>query len=320
MDKEFRKKVMLGLFVVIGLGLFIIGIFLIGSKSEMFTKSFIISARFKDAAGLKKGGNVRFNGVKVGIVDAVTILNDTAIQVDMKIEEAKHKFITQFAIAKIASDGLMGDKMIDITNLQPGGAAIADKGTITSRNPLNTDDMLETLNATNKNVKVITDNLKVLTDNLNNAKGTFQALYKDTTMAINIKQSINNFKAMSLDVAKAGNDIKQITWKIQNGNGSMSRMINDTTLGHNLATAVNKLKSVSEKLNSASDQINVTMTHINSGEGTVNQVLTDPKLSANVKQSVENIKTASVTLNEDLEALKHSIFLRGYFKKKAKGK
>ena len=68
MDKDLKRNILLGFFVMMGIILFIIGIFLVGSKNEMFQKTFPITARFTNATGLKLGSNVRYNGVKVGIV------------------------------------------------------------------------------------------------------------------------------------------------------------------------------------------------------------------------------------------------------------
>src|ERR1017187_1950238 len=115
MDKTLRKNIFLGFFVLIGIILFIVGIFLVGSKNEMFQKTFPITARFTNATGLKSGSNVRYNGVKVGIVKSVNLINDTLVQVDMSIEEDKRHFILTNATAAIASDGLMGDKIVNIT-------------------------------------------------------------------------------------------------------------------------------------------------------------------------------------------------------------
>ena len=65
MDKETNRNVKLGIFVIMGIILFVVGIFFIGSKDNMFTKNIRISAVFHNTGGLAQGNYVHYNGVKV---------------------------------------------------------------------------------------------------------------------------------------------------------------------------------------------------------------------------------------------------------------
>jgi len=320
MDKETKFNIRLGLFVAIGIVIFIIGIFLVGARNGLFTKSFTIKAFFTNTSGLKPGGNVRYDGVKVGIVKTVKIINDSLVEVDMDIDESKHEFIKKSALATIASDGLMGDKIINITTGKQGGPQAENGDIIQTKKDVNMDAMMEKLSSTNDNINFITENLKSVTSDLNLKKGAIQSLYKDTSLAIELRQTFANLNTMSVDVKRAGESIQQITAKMQNGKGSVARILNDTSMAKNLASAITGLKETSQKLNAASDQVNITIKKVNTPNGPVNMMLTDTSLSNNIKQSAANIKNASKKLDEDLEGLQHSIFLRGYFKKKDKEK
>jgi len=318
MDKALRKNILLGFFVTVGIVLFIVGIFAVGSKSEMFKKTFIIKAKFSNATGLKVASNVRFNGVKVGIVKAVNLINDTLVQVDMQIEESKHSFITRNAIATIASDGLMGDKMVNLTDEKGGGEIVQNNDLVQSHNALNTDEVLQTLSGSNENIKVITDNLKILTSALNSDNGTIQTLYKDPEMARSLKQSFGNLNLVSSNVLNVSTNLQAITYRIQHGNGTIAEILNDTVLGNDLANTLSTLQETSQKLDIVSNQLSATMQRVNSGKGTVGVLLSDTAFSANVQQSMINIKSASKNLDEDMEGLKHSFLLKKYFRKKAK--
>lgn len=320
MDKELKKNIILGFFVILGVIVFIFGIFMIGSRKGLFSETFTISTVFSNAAGLKSGGLVRFNGVKVGIVKAVTLINDSVVQVDMNIEDDKRKFITKSAVADIASDGLMGDKLINITTARAGDKLVENNDFIRGHNSINTEQALQTLMASNENVKVISENLKTLTNELNNETGTIQALYKDPAMAQDLKQSFRNLKGASTEVLQLSKTLKQVTIQMQSGKGAFGTMVNDTIVGRNIAGTVNQLKATSDQLNHVSQQLSVTMKQINSGDGPFNELLTDTALSSDIKQSVTNIKNAAEGLNQNMEALKHSFLLRGYFKKQEKKK
>jgi len=318
MDKTLRKNILLGFFVLVGIILFIAGIFLVGSKNEMFTKTFGITAKFTNATGLKAGSNVRYNGVKVGIVKAVALINDTLVQVDMMIEQSKRSFILKTAIASIASDGLMGDKIVNISAGKNPGLQVQDNDMLQANNPLVTDQVLQTLSQSNENIKVITDNLKKITSDLNSNNGSVQLLYKDSLMAKNLKQSFTNLGAITGKVLDVSNSLQNITSQIQNGNGALGEILNDTSLANNLTYTFDKLKETSDALNIASGKLSETIQHANSGKGALNMILTDTVFSATVQQSMLNIKSASKGLDENMEALKHNFLTRGYFRKQAR--
>jgi len=197
MDQDTKRNIKLGLFVILGLIIFIFGIFLVGAKSGLFSKSFAVYSIFKNTSGLKPGGNIRFDGVKVGIVKSVTIINDSSVRVDMNIDESKHEFITKTAVASIASDGLMGDELVNITSGSYGSPEAENGDRIQSKQPINMDKEIATLSGTNDNINAITSEIKNLTGALNTKNNTIQTLFKDTTMTANLQRSIANLKRMS---------------------------------------------------------------------------------------------------------------------------
>jgi phospholipid/cholesterol/gamma-HCH transport system substrate-binding protein len=318
MEKELKRNILLGFFILVGIILFITGIFLIGSKSEIFKKTFPITAKFSNAIGLKLGSNVRYNGVKVGIVKSVDLINDTLVQVDMSIEEEKRHFIHSNAIASIASDGLMGDKIVNIIAGKGGDKQVKDNDLLVAHNPLNTDHVLETLSQSNENIKVITDNLKTLTSEINSNNGPVQLLYKNPEMAKQLKHSFSNLDAITSKVLNVSATLQQLTSQIQKGNGALNTMINDTALANNISYTFDKLKATSDELIKASGNLNQTIQYANSGKGTLNMLLTDTTFAATVQQSMANIKKASIGLDENMEAMKHNFLTRGYFRRQAK--
>ena len=316
MDQDTKRNIKLGLFVVLGIIIFIFGIFLVGAKSGLFTKSFTVYAVFKNTSGLKPGANIRFDGVKVGTVKTVTITNDSSIRVDMNIDESKREFITKAAVASIASDGLMGDELVNITAGAHSSPLAENGDQIASRQPMDMDNMIAKLSGTSNNVNAITENLKLLTDELNTKNGSIQALFKDTTMAVNIQQTLANLKSMSEIYIAEGNDLRRTTNELTHGNGVLNKLVNDPTLSNNLSETISKLKQTSDKLGTIADQASVTMQHANSGNGPLNTVLTDTAMANNIKATVANLKRSTILLNEDLTAAQHNFLLRGYFKNK----
>jgi len=114
MKKTTSEKLKLGVFVILGLILFVTGIYFIGQKQNLFGKMITISANFNNVSGLQHGNNVRYSGINVGTVKSITMVNDSTIKIDMNIEEKMVKHIKKDAIATIGTDGLVGNMIVNI--------------------------------------------------------------------------------------------------------------------------------------------------------------------------------------------------------------
>ena len=114
MAKETPNYIKLGILVTVGLVLLVVGLYFIGSNKNLFGSTFKLYAVFKDVNGLKAGNNVRYAGIDVGTVENILINNDTTIRVEMVIEERMKDVIKKNSIAGIGTDGLMGDRLINI--------------------------------------------------------------------------------------------------------------------------------------------------------------------------------------------------------------
>jgi phospholipid/cholesterol/gamma-HCH transport system substrate-binding protein len=117
MNNEMSQNIRLGLFVLVGMVLLIVGLYFIGSNRNMFSKTFTLYATFKDVNGLREGNNVRYAGIDIGTIDAIDIVNDTTIRVTMLLKQDLQKVIRKNSLTNIGTDGLMGDKLM---NIEPG--------------------------------------------------------------------------------------------------------------------------------------------------------------------------------------------------------
>ena len=194
MKKQSSSKIKLGIFVSLGLVLLIGGIYFIGKKQSLFNSTIRVSAIFKDINGLQVGNNVRFAGITVGVIDNLEMLADTAVRVDLVIDESARKFIKKDSKATIGSDGLMGNKIVII---MPGTAtqkAIENTNYLVTYSAVSIDEIMVKLNTTASNAAGITDNLLLITDNISQGRGTIGKLFMDTSFAKNIDQAVINIR------------------------------------------------------------------------------------------------------------------------------
>lgn len=194
MQKNKGDKIRLGIFVSLGLILFIIGIYFIGEKQQLFGSTFQISGIFRDISGLQVGNNVRFSGINVGVVNDIEIIADTAVRIDLAIDEKARKFIKKDAKAIIGSDGLMGNKIVIITPGTPGVKEIQENDFIETTIPVSIDDIMLNLKLTSGNAAYITRDLSVIVGTVRAGKGTIGKLFMDSLLALNIDEALVNIK------------------------------------------------------------------------------------------------------------------------------
>ncbi|MEY4875000.1 MAG: hypothetical protein RL708_149 [Bacteroidota bacterium] len=194
MQKTTNNNVRLGIFVTIGILFFIIAIYFIGERQQLFSRTFHISGVFKNISGLQVGNNVRFSGINVGIVDGIEQITDTTVKVDMTIEEHTRKFMKKNAKAIIGSDGLMGNKIVVIAPGTNGSKPLVDNDTIATMQPISIDDILRNLKTTTDNTANITSDFAVIVKNMRQGKGTIGKLFSDSIMANNVNEAMVNIK------------------------------------------------------------------------------------------------------------------------------
>jgi phospholipid/cholesterol/gamma-HCH transport system substrate-binding protein len=319
MEKTTSEKIRLGLFVIIGLSFFVIAIYFIGSKQQMFGKTDHLSAVFNNVGGLQLGNNVRFSGINIGSVREIKIINDTTINVDMQIEKSYFQYIKKDAIASIGSDGLVGSVIINIIPGKGIESNVVAGDIIKSVNRIRTDDMMSTLNVTNQNAARLTADLLKITNDINNGNGTISVLLRDSTMSNDLKETIHNLKLTSQKTTQTIDNLNTQIASFDNKNNVIG-VLKDTVVANKIKKVVINLNQSSEEINKVVTNLNATILNIKEGKGAINYLANDQKLVKQIDSTMSNINEASKKLNENLEALKHNWFFRGYFKKMEKQK
>ncbi len=184
----------LGIFVSISITLFIVGIYFIGQRQQLFSSTFQISGIFRDISGLQVGNNVRFSGINIGIIENIEQITDSTVKVDMVINEDTRRFIKKNAKAIIGSDGLMGNKIILIIPGPIGKKELHDNDTIETAQAVSMDDILLKIKVTADNAAFITDDLAIIMQSIREGKGTIGKLLMDSTLAQNLDGAIVNIK------------------------------------------------------------------------------------------------------------------------------
>lgn len=317
-----RRSVIVGIFIVIGLLIVITGVLTLGGQKKAFVKAVRVTAIFKDIGGVQTGNNVWYAGVKVGNVKRITFLQHDKIEVAMNIEESSARFIHKDVLAKVGSDGLVGNKIIALSGGSENMPGIQDGDQLKVAVNVSPDEILATLQENNKNLVGITGNLNTLSKKILDGQGSIGKLINDETLYSNMSLAVASLQKSASNTERLTQGLASYAANLRKEGTLTNDLVTDTTIFKNLRSAVTQMNAVANNANEVVANLKSTTQglneNLNSANSPVGVLLNDEQSGEELKQMLKNLNISTGKLNEDLEAAQHNFLLRGYFKKKAK--
>jgi phospholipid/cholesterol/gamma-HCH transport system substrate-binding protein len=307
-------NIKLGTFVLAGALFLIFSLYMIGRNQNLFGSTFKVSASFYNVNGLMPGNNVRFAGIDVGTVKNIALETDTTVLVVMVIDKKVKQFIRKNALASVGTDGLMGNKLININNVSGSAQSIDEGDVLQSLMPVETDEMLRTLNETNDNIAGITADLKKITQRINNSTGLWKLL-SDTLIARDIKQTAINIRNASQNASLVGAEFLDMTERVKHDDGLAGTLIADTLLAYNLRQSLKEIQAASANAATIAGDLKEVSVRLKEGKGTAGAILADTMMIKKLQQTLINVEEGTARFSENMEAMRHNILFRSYFKK-----
>jgi phospholipid/cholesterol/gamma-HCH transport system substrate-binding protein len=311
------NHIKLGLFVLSGTIVLILALYMIGSKRNVFSNTIEISAVFYNVNGLMPGNNVRYGGIDIGTVKKLVFENDTSITVKMVIEKKIAHFIKKNAVASIGTDGLMGNKLVNINSVMEAAQPIQEGDVLLSMRPVESDEMVRTLNETNLNLNAITNDLKGLTQRINKNNNLI-SLLSDTTATENLRQAISAINQAADHARNVTQQVDDMVLNIKNGKGIAGTILTDTASAGNFLRMLNNLERFSDSLNTTINRIGTFSSQLNNSNGLLHAAMTDSSMKNDVKSMIQQLNKSAAVLDEDLHALQKNFLFRKYFRQKEK--
>ncbi len=318
MERSTSRTIRLGILVLTGTLIFTVAVYLIGQKQDMFRNTFTIRAVFNNVNGLQRGNNVRFSGINVGSVMAVDIQNDSTVEVTLRIREDVRKFIRKDALVTIGTDGLMGNMLVNITPGASHADIIDDNDLLNSFSRIKTDDILKTLNMTNENAAMLTRSLLDITEEIQHGKGTLSYLVYDTTLRMQLYQSIRNLRLATEKTNSLLSDVQLMTADIDAGKGLAGYLLRDSSTIIQLEKTMLNLQSAALEINKSTDSLQIFIQKLNTGKGAIPTLWQDTTLVNDLRSTLKNLNQGTQKFDENMEAMKHSFLTRKYFKEQEK--
>lgn len=320
MAKQVENNIKLGVFVMTGLLAMMVAFYLIGNNSGMFKSSFTLKVRFAVLDGLREGNNILFSGLQAGTVKSITVVNDSTMEVVMQMDSKLKTFIHNTALASIGTEGLMGNKVVNIQPVKASGELVNDGDFLKAKKYVGMDEMLETLSKTNNNVATISEALKTTVLKLDTS--AIFTLLNDKEIGISIKSSLKNLNNASNNANEMTDALNKVALHIKQGKGAAGLLLTDTAFEGNLKTSMLKIKGAADNVNKASVQLNTMTSNINhdiaDGKGPLHTLLRDTALSQKINKSITNLQKGSEGFTQIIEALKHNFLVRGFFRRQEK--
>ncbi len=289
----------LGLFVFLGTVLLVVAIFLIGNKNALFSDNIHVKTYFDNVEGLRTGAAVRLNGLNVGSVSNVKLMemNQYRVEVTMRINRDVKQFIRLDSEAAIETEGIIGSKIVVITPGSKESATIEDGGVILSQATVNMTQIITETQGIMRYVKDLTKDLAEVLGKVNRGEGTMGKLINDDEMyyeAVNIVRSADTALVTMVDRLE-----------------KMSGFIIGLGTG---------IEDIVGNVDSAAMDLRNLIARVEAGEGALGALIADESVYDSIKTVVNNLtrttlaaKIGTEAFAENMEALKHNWLFKKYF-------
>ena len=314
-----KRYLQVGIFIIAGVTLFAIGIFLVGNRHEAFSRHLLIYSQFTDIEGLTKGSKVRVAGMDAGQVTRIDVPDSPSSQfhVQMRIDEQLHGLVRTDSFVTIDTEGVVGETFLTIHPGSPGAAIAQGNSTLQGKPAINISDLmtqgLGVMNDADASLKQLQGKLNVSLDGVNGAvnnandilvelkdgKGAAGMLLSDPKLAGQIRDTMNNVQTSTASLNQTASQVNAMVGDIQGR--QFPQKIDDTLAQVRTATteANSTLQQVHQSLGQA---LGPDINGVTAGQ--------------NISESLTNVNEATGNMAEDTEAIKHSLFFRGFFNRR----
>jgi phospholipid/cholesterol/gamma-HCH transport system substrate-binding protein len=315
-----KRAIIVGIFICLGLAIFIVTIFTMGGEKKSFSKKIAAKVMFTDINGLQEGDNIWFSGVKVGTVKKIDLRGNAKVELTLNIDEKATPFIKKDAKVKISSDGFIGSKLIVIFDGTETAPPVTENDYLQSVNMPNTEDLFNTLQANNENLLAITGNFKEIAKRINTGEGTVGSLLNNNELAVKLNTTLENIRKVSVNSRLAVKDISVFTAQLNNPGYALHQLVTDTIMTDLLRSSIVQLREATYAASKFADELNAAAAQLNDPNTPLGVLLKDTAIANQLRQTIFNLQSGTEKLDEDLEALQHNFLFRGYFKRKEKEK
>lgn len=301
------RPAIVGAFVLGGLLLFAVGLFLIGNRRMLFAESFEVYAEFAEIAALDNGAKVRVAGMDAGEVENIRVPPGPGapFRVRMRVREDLHPLIRLDSVASIQNDGLVGNKFVQIDTGTEASPPVPDKGTIKSQEPFDIADLMQKMSDTIDTVNTMIVDVKT---ELEGALAAVSGVAKDAQALMDVVGQ--DVRMILASTQKITTDLTMMVDGVRKGRGTLGKLVNDDTLYASVRNIMGDAEKAVANVREASQEAKGAIADFRGDGGPVKGV------TGNLQQALSSARDAMSDLSETTEALKRNFFFRGFFNRR----
>jgi phospholipid/cholesterol/gamma-HCH transport system substrate-binding protein len=296
-----------GAFIVVGLLLFTIALFMIGERRMLFKNRYKVYTEFSRLGQLELGATVRVAGLDAGEVTDIRIPRSPSEKFRVKIEirEDLKPLIRTDSVATPQTEGLVGAVFLNVATGTDQAPQLPEGGTIRGRDPFTMADLLqqasETVAQVNKTVESLSSDIKNAVDQVAVTTEDAHKLLKDISPDI---------MAIAHDGSRISSDTREILAKIERGQGTIGKLINDDSLYQRAKDVSEQAREVMANVKQVSDEARRAIADFRSKDGPAQGLFADMRVT------LTQAREATADLADNMEAMKHNFLLRGFFNRR----
>src|SRR6201996_9517754 len=230
-----KRYLAVGIFIIASVTLFALGIFLVGSRHEAFSRHVLLYTEFADLDGVTKGSKVQVAGMDAGQVTKIDVPDSPSgnFRVQMKVDEKLHGLVRSDSVVTVDTEGVVGDTFLTIHSGSPSSAIAQADSVLQSKPPVSMSDLLThglgIMNDADATLKQVGGKLNVALDGVNGAVGNANDLLvglkegrgpagmilRDEKMAGQIRETMSNVQSTTSRLNQASGRVNGIVADVQ---------------------------------------------------------------------------------------------------------
>jgi len=223
----------------------------------------------------------------------------------MAINASSFDRIRKDSMAKLGSQGLLGDRTIDITVGSPNQPTIKPGDNIPTVESSGLGDLISKGGSALDDLRETSRNAKEISWKINRGSGTLAQVLNDPRLYTNLDSLLNMWT--------------DITLKINRGEGTLAKLVNDSELYDNLSGSLAEIRTFLANVNNGQGSLgklaqsdsayihmdslltslNTTLAMINGGQGTMGQLVANKDLYNKMSATVESLDALIIDIKKN---------------------